>query len=288
VVDGRRENELDDVEIVVGEVADDGDDGEAIDVGYEDGFVDALPELARLAAELWLRGTAWGLAVGLRAGARLARATADPESAAELAQGAGHGLRAYAREMLGIADLEERVNLLTPAADDGVSTQEALRAHGAELLRQSADVSVESEVHPAFARILGELAPDEGRILRLLSTEGPQPVVDVRAANLIGVGSQLISHDLNMLGMQAGCRHPERMTAYLGNLQRLGLIEFSDDPLPDPIVYQVLEAQPHVLEAIKHTARAKTVHRSLRLTAFGTDFCAVCFPRASVDAGGEG
>ena len=42
--------------------------------------------------------------------------------------------------------------------------------------------------------------------------------------------------------------------------------------------YQVLEAQPEVLGAIKSATRAKTVHRSLRLTPFGEDFCAVCLP----------
>jgi abortive infection alpha-like protein len=280
VADGRRENELDDVEVVAGEVADAADDGDVIVVGYEDGIVDALPELARLAAGLWLRGTAWGLTVGLRAGARLARAGTDPETAAELMQGVGSGLRTYARGMLGIDDLEERVSRLAPPAADGAATEEVLRAQGAELLRQSADVSAEADIHPAFGRILGELAPDEGRVLRLLASEGPQPIVDVRASNLIGVGSQLVSQNLNMVPMEAGCRHPDRGTAYLGNLQRLGLIEFSDEPLEDAIRYQVLEAQPHVLEAIKHTARAKTVQRSLRLTPFGREFCAVCFPGA--------
>ncbi len=57
----------------------------------------------------------------------------------------------------------------------------SLRAQGAELLRQAADVSADDSTHPAFARILTELAPDEARILRVLMLEGPQPLVDVRA-----------------------------------------------------------------------------------------------------------
>lgn len=260
-------------------------------VTYEDRIIEALPELARLAAIAWTRGAAWGMGAGLRAGARLARASVDPQAAAEIAHDVGTGMRGYAREFLGITELEERIDALTPAGDrfagprgreltrgeHAASPEVQLRAQGAELLRQSADVTVDDRLHPAFGRILGELAPDEGRILRLLAQEGSQPVVDVRAANLIGVGSQLVAPNLNMVDMQAGCRHPGRVPAYLGNLQRLGLASFSDEPLDDAIAYQVLEAQPHVLKSIQATSRAKTVHRSLRLTPFGTEFCEACF-----------
>ncbi len=268
---------------------------EAITVDYDDELIEALPELARLAALAWTRTAAWGLGVSLRTSARLARASVDPVAAAELLQGMSSGVRSYAREFLGISDLEDHVRLLTPPGDrfagrgtgvlgrgedagEPVSPELALRTQGAELLRQSADVTSDDRLHPAFGRILGELAPDEGRILRLLASEGAQPVVDVRAANLIGVGSQLVAQNLNMVAMPAGLRHADRVPAYLVNLQRLGLAAFMDDPLDNAITYQVLEAQPHVLKAIKATARAKTVQRSLQLTPFGEEFCAACFP----------
>ncbi len=243
----------------------------------------------------WTRSAVWGMRVSVRATRRLARAAVDPQAAVEMAQGVRAGMRSYAREFLGISDLETRVEQLSPPGDrfragsnstlnrgeseDGqVSPETALRAQGAELLRQSADVATDDRLHPAFGRILGEIAPDEGRVLRLLGAEGPQPVVDVRAANLIGVGSQLIAQNLNMVDMQAGVRHTERMTAYLGNLQRLGLICWSDEPLEDAITYQVLEAQPHVFDTIKNASRAKSAHRSLRLTDFGQEFCDSVFP----------
>jgi hypothetical protein len=154
----------------------------------------------------------------------------------------------------------------------------SLRLRGAELLRESADISTDDRTHPAYARIISELAPDEGRILRLLASDGPQPTVDVRALNLIGIGSQLVAKDMSMIGPEAGCRHVERMPEYLINLQRLALVEFSDDEIGDPSRYQVVEAQPEVLGVIKDTTRAKTEHRSLRLTSFGQRFCDVCLP----------
>ena len=81
-----------------------------------------------------------------------------------------------------------------------------------------------------------------------------------------------------MIGAQAGCQHRERVPAYLNNLERLGLIWFSREPVDDPVAYQVLEAQPEVLEAMRSVYRAKTVQRSIHLTPFGEDFCTVCLP----------
>jgi hypothetical protein len=248
--------------------------------------VELIPGLARFSAKTWLRAGAWALGTGVGVAARLARAAVDRDAAVELVIEVRDDLRGYAREFLGIADLDEQVKLAMPPSAtlsrrgrrNGAGDSESLRRLGAELLRQAADVDDDSAVHPAYARILTELAPDEARILRVLAADGPQPLVDVRATNLIGVGSQLISPGLNMIGPQAGVRFRDRVPAYLNNLHRLGLIWLSDEALKDPIAYQVLEAQPDVLQAIKETSRAKTVHRSIRLSPFGQDFCDVCLP----------
>ena len=136
----------------------------------------------------------------------------------------------------------------------------------------------DDEAHPAYARILEELHPDEARILRLLALDGPLPSVDVRSLQLLGFGSQVLAEGLNMIGTQAGCRHAERVHPYLDNLNRLGLTWFSKEAIDDPRAYQVLEAQPAVLGAVRSASRAKTVQRSIRLTPFGKDFVEVCLP----------
>ncbi len=81
-----------------------------------------------------------------------------------------------------------------------------------------------------------------------------------------------------MIGAEAGCRHVDRVHAYLNNLFRLGLIWFSREPVGDGLRYQVLEAQPEVLEAMRRAGRGRTVRRSIVLTPFGRDFCEVCLP----------
>ncbi len=269
------------------------DEGDATrDVVHMDDPAEVIPALAGVAADLWMRATIWAIETTLRTSSRVARATVDPHAATELYQDVTGGLRSYAREFLGISELDQQLRQLTPLAgatlpQNGQDPEATLREQGAQLLRQAADVGFEDGVHPAYARILTELAPDEARILRTLTLDGPQPMVDIRETNLIGMGSQLITSGLNMIGSQAGLRRRERVEAYLGNLLRLGLIELSDDAVDDAIAYQVLEAQPDVLETIKETPRAKSVHRSIRLTPFGEGFCRVCLPLGQDPSAGD-
>ncbi|MGI8904212.1 MAG: Abi-alpha family protein [Solirubrobacteraceae bacterium] len=266
---------------------------------HDAGLLDTLEGVARVAARLWLRSATWGMQSGVHAGSRLARAAVSPRAAAELWRDAASGLRGYARELLGVSELDERLaGMASPGAwsepevdavdaSSEASPSPSLRDAGAELLRQSADVDCQDDGHPAFARILAELHPEEARVLRLLVVDRAQPSVDVRATVLMGVSSQVVSSGLNMIGAQAGCRHLERVPAYLNNLERLGLVWFSQESLKDPTRYQVLEAQPAVMDAIKRAGRAKTVRRSIHLTPFGHAFCDACLPVAAARVDGS-
>jgi abortive infection alpha-like protein len=257
--------------------------GDAWGSGDDAGARDWLTEALRVAAGAWLRGAAWGIGVSVR----LVRATGDPAAARELAHDVVADLQNLFRDLLGVSDLslEARIKRLLPPAAAPVETRHrdgalhpaALRAEGAELLRQSAGVSSDGDVHPAYAQILLELAPDEARILRRLATEGPQPAVDVRSTQLVR-GGDVVAEGLNMIGAEAGVHHLERVAVYLANLTRLGLIRFSSEPLDDAIAYQVLEAQPHVLAAVRDASRARTIQRSIRLSSFGEGFCQICLP----------
>ncbi len=66
------------------------------------------------------------------------------------------------------------------------------------------------------------------------------------------------------------------------------LTEEIGEYLEDPITYQVLEAQPYVLEAVRRASRARTVQRSIRLTPFGGDFCEICLPLEGIRTGVRG
>jgi hypothetical protein len=248
---------------------------------YAEAVREAAPGLARVYASMWWRTAEWTVESSLRTGARLIGGALSGRSPADLVQTAEEEVREYARQLLG-RDAEDPHAEHERAAADGEMPPADLRQRGAELLRRSADVHYTEEVHPAYARILEVLAPDEARILRLLAISGPQPSVDIRAG--LPLVSELVAPGRTMIAAEAGCRHPDRLPAYLNNLQRLGLIWFSREPVRERLRYAVLEAQPDVLDAMRKGGRtARTVRRSILLTPFGNDFCDVCLPLDTVD-----
>ncbi|MCW2797539.1 Abi-alpha family protein [Nocardioides sp.] len=254
--------------------------------------MDALPGLARVAAYAWLHSAEWSVRTSARAGMRMARALTNPEEAAALARDTteaaavigglarsvssgvplGKALMSAGASLSELAEPPER-----PGATATLSPEASLRQRGAALLERSRDVWNTDMAHPAYERILDEVAPDEARILLLLLKGGPQPSVDVRTGGPIGmVSSQLIAPGLTMIGARAGCRYLDQVPSYLNNLFRLGLIWFSRESLRDPLEYQVVEAQPDVLAAMHSVRFAKVVRRSIHLTPFGDDFCKTC------------
>jgi hypothetical protein len=254
--------------------------------------VESLPGLARLAASAWLNTARWGALTSWRLTGRLVAAARDPELAAELARELGltvgvvlelgRQVSAGVSVPKALLDLSETVTDHQPVPVDGQqegaheASAQHLRERGEELLMRSRDVWNTDQAHPAYDRILDELAPDEARVLVLLYRDGPQPSVDVRTGGPVGmVSSRLIAPGLTMIGARAGCRYVDYVPSYLNNLFRLGLVWFSRETLRDPGPYQVLEAQPDVLEAMHSVKLAKVVRRSIHLTPFGEDFCSL-------------
>jgi abortive infection alpha-like protein len=231
--------------------------------------------LLRIAANAGWSTAQWVVSTTVHTGTRVVRELAAGESPVAIAGALGAELRSAAESALGSSPAPSP----PPAAPAGQHASAAeLRERGAELLRRSADVHFVEDMHPAYERILGELTPDEARILRFLAKDGPQPTVDVRTNRPLGIGSELIEAGLSMIGRQAGVRNQDRTKAYLNNLFRLGLVWFSREEV-EPSRYQVVEVQPEVQEAMSKAGRApKTIRRSIHLTPFGEDFCEACLP----------
>ncbi|WP_211357043.1 Abi-alpha family protein [Nocardioides rubriscoriae] len=263
---------------------------------------ESLPGLARVAASAAWHTAGWGVKSSAKGWLRVGRAATSRHEAVALAREAGTALAAVGEiakaassgTPLGKALVSTGAALgglvpepVTEAVNGQVDAHRAavppknleptLRERGQELLHQSRDVWSTDQGHPAFGRILSEVAPDEARILMLLLNKGPQPSVDVRTGGPVGmVSSQLIAPGLTMIGPRAGCRYVDQVPSYLNNLFRLGLIWFSRESLRDPMEYQVVEAQPDVLAAMHSVKFAKVVRRSIHLTPFGEDFCRTC------------
>jgi len=237
--------------------------------------------LARLATGMTQRATGYSLESGLRTGTRMAYSVMNAETPSELVTSTRaialdelqrSGVDIGERQQTWLADHEEA------ATGDRPVTREELQDRGKKLLSRSAEVGRDEDIHPSYPRILDQLATDEARILRLLATEGRQACVDVYEKRYIPFKSWLVARNLSMVGNDAGCRDPTRTPLYLQNLKRLGLIQFSDDPVENLKRYQVLDAQPHIEQAIEETRRPKTTYKRIELTDFGIDFCETCLP----------
>jgi len=262
---------------------------------YEPFAPESVQGLARLAAlAAWHTGQ-WGVKTTVRSWARVGRAATSRDEATALIRDASDYmgvLGELARQVadgrsIGSALLEagealggESERWLNRPIDSAVAggrtllrPTAALRERGTELLERSRDVWSAETRHPAYDRILDELAPDEARILVMLLRNGPQPTVDVRTGGpLSAVSSQLIAKGLNMLGPRAGVRFLDQVPSYVNNLDRLGLIWLSRESVHEHQEYQVLEAQPDVLAALKSVRFAKVVRHSIHLTPFGAEF----------------
>ncbi|WP_083884297.1 DUF4393 domain-containing protein [Nocardia higoensis] len=267
-----------------------GSDVEQRQISNEARLIRGVFRAAGLAAGTAVRGSQWAVNTSLEMTKEITKAALDGESSADIAERTGNALRSIARSALGVTEgsVREIVSYVpTPSGPNQQAipvgsylrsaTTEELRRRGDALLARSADVYFTEDVHPAYDRILDELAPDEARILRFMALNGPQPSVDVRTNRPLGIGSELVSGDLTSVPEQAGVRYPDRARSYLINLNRLGLTRTSDDPVVLSR-YMVLEVQPIVEEALKRAGRApKIVRKSIRLTEFGEDFCRTCF-----------
>ena len=262
--------------------------------------VEALPGLARVAAAACWHSTEWGVRTTARAGRRMMRAVSDPGEAAALARDATEAASVIGGLARAVSSGVPLARALTSAGeslgelaeppdyDSGADRHDGLtlRERGAELLERSRDVWNDDAAHPAYERILDDLAPDEARILVLLLQGGPQPSVDVRTGGPVGmVHSQLVAPGMTMIGGRAGCRHLDQVPSYLNNLFRLGLVWFSREALRDPLEYQVVEAQPDVLAAMHSVKFPKVVRRSIHLTPFGEDFCRTCLVDEEPESG---
>ncbi|MPY76997.1 MAG: DUF4393 domain-containing protein [Actinophytocola sp.] len=246
------------------------------------GLLDGVSGLARVAATGWWRATSAVVETTVSTSTKIVKSALSGASPAAIVDETASELRSIAQRSLGFGghDTED-----TGSSHHQCSEKE-LKERGAALLQRSADVRWNDDMHPAYERILEEIAPDEARILKFLALNGAQPTVDVRTTRPFGVGSELVAERLSMIGEEAGCRHLDRTNAYLNNLFRLGLLWFSKEKV-EPSRYQVVEVQPIVQDAMKRAGRSpSTVHRSVHLTPFGVDFCKTCLPLDSPGYGG--
>lgn len=136
--------------------------------------------------------------------------------------------------------------------------------------------------------LVGELVPDEARILSALSDGSRYPLVHIAAP---GVGSyqKLVLENASSVGRAAGVALPDRVHLYVSHLRRLGLVEAGpeDHSLKDE--YDILLTEPHLRAIIAATGKgprgARIIRRTLRMSPLGRELWEAARPPQ--DAGGD-
>lgn len=205
-----------------------------------------------------------------------------------------HATAAYLRDLLEIPEAMtnghlppqalDAVNvmrtLVAADPDQDLDDAELVRRRFQELLQRSQDVS-DDPGEPAFLDVVAQLTPDEARIVRYIAREEPLPVMDLYAVSVVGRGSRLVLAKQSMVPQRAGCAHPDRGDAYMQNLLRLGLIDFTPNEVDDETEYQLIQgatAYAAATREMRHdrTVRPRARRGSIVLTPFGRRFVDVC------------
>ena len=175
-----------------------------------------------------------------------------------------------------------------------------LREMYAKLLLSTMDDRTAEYVHPSFVQLLKELSPDEAKLLGTLvpTDEDDQPtipLIDLRivsdAMDFGAEGNKPLFHWKVVVEgynecCEGVCEHPEQSLVYLGNLERLGILERCDHYTEsDKEQLLSFEASAAIAEA-KEKAELKDGEKfefrrwCYQVTDFGLNFIKVCVSQA--------
>lgn len=155
-----------------------------------------------------------------------------------------------------------------------------LREMYANLLAASMNVDTKWNVHPSFVDIIRQLTPDEAKLLKYLSKHPQQPMINVHH-NLANNGSyiEVVRRFTNI--SEGVCDNVNGIYAYLDNLERLKLIEISEDVyLRNDKMYLPLEEHPLIKSVM---GKALPTGESMKIrkgkffvSSFGKEFINIC------------
>lgn len=126
----------------------------------------------------------------------------------------------------------------TPEPAIAIPAIEALRYVNEELLRQmyvdilgaSMNTDTANFIHPSFVIIINQLTSDEAKIIKRLPYKGLyEPLVNICIQKPNTNGTFVKYRNCGVLGEEAECIFPEKLSLYTDNLQRLALVEVPEN-----------------------------------------------------------
>ena len=173
----------------------------------------------------------------------------------------------------------------TPRSDVSGSTVEEKMT---ELLTRSMHDTPSDSRRTLHEVLVGELVPDEARILSALSDGSSYPLVHIAAPG-VASSQKLVLENASSVGRAAGVALPDRVQVYVSHLRRLGLVEAGpeDHSLKDE--YDILLTEPNVRAMIASIGKgprgARIIRRTVRMSDLGRELWEAA--RRPQDPGGD-
>ncbi|MBI3369897.1 MAG: DUF4393 domain-containing protein [Burkholderiales bacterium] len=195
-----------------------------------------------------------------------------------------------------MAEVDERA-VVEPPPEIGVpliermacTRDESLAALFVELLAKASTVSEAEMVHPAYARLLAEICPDEARLLAVFArdvhdgdlVQPAYPAVEVVAVGARDGRTRRLFGPLTELDLRVQFDHDEHLPLYLENLARLGVMSVAFDEAFVEDAYQGLKMRFSSLSPGHGAVVGPYRLGVLRVSLFGRLLVSACVPRAA-------
>lgn len=134
--------------------------------------------------------------------------------------------------------------------------------------------------------LIGELVPDEARILSALSDGSTYALVHISQRGIGGYRDPILEN-ASSVGRAAGVALPEYVHLYVSHLRRVGLVEAGpEDPsLKDE--YDILLTEPKLLATIASIGKgplgARIIRRTVRISDLGRELWDTAYPRQDLN-----
>lgn len=186
-----------------------------------------------------------------------------------------------------LRDRLERVDETTleqpDSGDPSRGPDQALAQQMRALLERSADQSREQAQHDYFHWILGQLMPDEARILSALADGSAYALVHLGAGPALGGLGRRVLDNFSNVGKAAGVFWPELTQRYIRHLRDLDLVESGPEDPAMKLKYELIESDSAFRAAAERIGkqpgtRARPMRRTLKLSSVGRQFWDACNP----------
>lgn len=151
------------------------------------------------------------------------------------------------------------------------------------LLAKALDQNLDEAKGYLFERILGQLVPDEMRIIAALSGGNGHALIHVAAGPPVGPVIRRMHNNVSLVGKVASVVWLDQVPMYITNLRNLGVVHTLPEDKELEVKYQVLQGDTEVRRIAKHIEKefrmpARYLRRVLHLSPLGEELWAACRP----------